>query len=250
MDITYVTLLLGESFEENVEYIDKLLELEINLFCCVTEGIKNRLTHLARNNLTFETITYGSSDTDSLKYDCLLLSMDKLGDGNYIWIDPCVLKYTDDMHSIMKLKVGKRVKFMIKDYIGEKEVSEQDFIAKRRHKCETKLFGGPARLMKALCYLVKASIEENLYYDITGNDEDHIARIYKKYPTMFKPYYGNTNEIVSNFTRKNRTVETAREILRKSLCKNDACEIETITNYIVRSFNDKELENIIRITRN
>lgn len=253
-----------QKFDNYFGWIEQLLKLPINLCFYTSSDLHDRMKYTPRNNLKFifiDKIPYfdrieeikeawrnyvtGNKEKDTAEFGAMThakfqlmyrtINNDPYGDNYYAWIDAGLFKVATNKELIPRLTPPDKIRMMMLNYISSDEINDPNFINSCRYKYAAGLFIAPKLLMNIFCLLMMAYAEKDLLTKRFGLEQEYMAIIYRKYPDLFSPYYGDFSDLIINYSANNRNHHVSRNILTKALQNNDKLEATKVAKFILTS---------------
>lgn len=273
MPITFVTTFFDigrqtdvpmQKFDNYFAWIEELLKLPINLYFFTSPELKARFNYEERRNLKFkllpeipyydklteiqeawrnyitnnprkDTPEFGAMTHAKFKFLCQAIADDPFGDEYYAWIDAGIFKVALQPELIPKLVPPSKVKMMILNYTSKEEVKDENFVRACRYKCAAGFFIGPKELMRVFCLLMLAQAEYDLYHKRFGLEQEYMAIVYRKYPEVFDPYYGDFSDLIINYYMTNNNIGIVKRVLTEAIKYGDNEEAQRVAKYLLQS---------------
>lgn len=206
------------------EWIEKLLELNINLIFYTTEPIHSKLTYTPRKNLIFvlgereidsvlltkfkrswKNYTTGNKAKDThefgylthSKFDYLLKAMafNPFSTEYFGWVDAGLVKVADQLELIEKIEPHEQVSLLtLKEVVN---TDRKGFVLSPKEMVAAGLLVGSKDHLTKVCELM---VKERTKKDL-GLEQEHLAMVYENDPSLFFTYHGTYHDIVTGLLR-------------------------------------------------
>lgn len=273
MAITFVTCFFDigretdaslQKFDNYFAWIERLLQVPINLYFFTSPEIHDKLQYTSRSNLKFHFIpeipyfehldvireawTYyrtGNPKKDTPEFAaithakfillCRAMRENPFGDEHYGWIDAGLLKIATNAELIPTLQSPNLIRTMMLSYTGMEEVKEEEFVKTCRYKFAGGLFVGPKDLLRVYCLRMIAEAEYHLSRGKFGLEQEYMAIIYRRHPELFDCYYGTFTDLIVNYNGLHTSYPLIRNIFIEALKYNDREEAGKVAHYVCNS---------------
>lgn len=284
MSITFVSCFFNIGRETNVElqkfenyfqWIERLFELDINLYFFTTYEVYLKLKFKSRKNLYIRTLrkipgnsldkirkiwinyqtNFPEKDTAEFafltmaKYDFLQMAiLDNPFDSEYFaWIDAGLKKVVPGLADIYNIIPTKLIKICLMNYTPLKEAYNLDFVMSCRYKvCGGFFLGGKENILKFV-NLMKEEAKKYLDLGYFGMEQEFMAIVYFRNPELFDPYFGDFRDLLCNFDSPNDP-EMMWLIIRyfnHAMVYSDIKEAEKCAKYLLKNKDLLDYETIV-----
>ena len=248
-----------QKFENYFAWINSLLSININLYFFTTPQLYSHFVYTPRSNLIFKFCDPPSLNLlpfikktwhkyitnnpakDTAEFAAMTLGKFKLVEqaiednpfntGHFGWIDAGLLKISSQPLLLSNLSKFERIRVMLLNYISEGEIQDTNFVLQSRYKVAAGLFTGPTLLFQRFIH----EIFEIVNYDLEnrcGLEQEYMAIVYRKFPDLFEPYYGDFQDLIVNHNTYQTNHSFIQRIYQDALRHNDEKEAEKVKRYL------------------
>lgn len=217
-------------FENYPQWINRLLEENINLIFFTTQTLHDKLTYTPRDNLKFilsdeiplfdeiakyehawtvnkywtnnprkDTIPFALIMHNKFIFLKMAMEMNPFNAEHYAWIDAGIVKVAENPELLPKLLPKNKIVCLQMNQINKSEVDNPAFYLACRYKIAGGFFVGPKKLMTLFCDKMIERREELMKIDVFGTEQEYIAWVFFYHRELFLPYWGDYQYLFSYY---------------------------------------------------